>query len=209
MPQTIKVKQEDGTEIDQEVFSKEELDAAATAKADEVAAEKQTAIESLEAEKAEKEDELKKLQDVDRNWKDLRKKADGKGASEEEVKKQIEDLTKRLDQVATQPINDTKAEFIRTEVGEDKERKDKFEYYYKRLGAEAKTKEEVLKASKEALVLATNGEYKPDGTDKMMGTGASQNYRNEKPRQKGEQFNEMAKAMGNTPEDIKKYGGQS
>lgn len=202
----IKVKQDDGTELD--AFTQAELDEQSSAKVKEAEEVKQLEIDDLKKQKEEKEAELKKFQDKDYNFEQLRKKAGDKGASEEEVKKQIEDLNKKLDAVASQPINDTKADFVRDVVGEDKERKEKFEYYYKRLGAEAKTKDEVLRAAREALTLASGGEVQFDGSGKMMGTGVSQNYRNEKLRQKGESFNEMAKALGNSEEDIKKYGNK-
>lgn len=202
MPQTIK--NDKGEDV--EVFTADEVQAQAEAKAKEVEDAKQAEIDTLTKEKGEKEEELKKFQDKDYNFEQLRKKADGKGQTEEEVKNQIADLTKRLDAVAAQPVQETLSDFVRTEVGEDKERKEKFDYYFKRLGADAKTKDEVLRAAKEALSLATAGEYKPDGTGNMSGTGVSQNYRQEKPRQKGADFNDIAKQMGNTPEDVKKYG---
>lgn len=203
------IKNEKGEEV--EVFSKEEADALAEKKAQEAQEAKDAEIQKLQKEKEEKEAELKKLQDKDYNFEQLRKKADKGGATEDEVKSQIEELNKRLDQVATQPITETLNDFIREEVGEDKERKEKFDYYYKRLGAEAKTKDEVLRAAKEALTLATDGEYKADGSNRITGTGVGQNYRggDGQPRKRGDDFGDIAKAMGNTEDDIKKYGGQS
>jgi len=207
MPQTIK--DADGNDI--EVFTQEEVDAAAEEKArleaERVESEKQTELDALAAEKQELEEKLQKEQEKEKNFEKVRRKAEGKDIEiNEELKKQIDELNKRIDSVAQRPVDDTKAEFIKARVGEEKEKIDKFEYYYKRLGADAKSKEEVLKAANEALVLATGGEYKPSMDGQMFSVGASQNYR----QQKTEQVSEESKAIGNllgiTAEDRKKYG---
>lgn len=193
----------DGNDI--EVYSQEEADALAqekaVAEADRVKAEK-------DAEMATLQEELTKLKDKEMNFERVRSKAEGKEIEvNEEVKKQVADLTARIEEMAAQPKNDVREEFVRTRIGDDKEQADRFDYYYDRLGSEAKTKEEVLKAANEALVLASGGKFQPSDSGRIHSVGASQDYMNTgEQRERGEDFKSLADALGNTEEDIKKYG---
>lgn len=199
-----KVTLEDGTEM--ETFTAEEVAAKAKEETDRIEAEKQAEIDRIEAERATEKEELEKLRNKDMNFENLRKKADGNNTGAEEVKKQIDELTKRLDVVATQPILEVKTQFIKTKIGEDKEKKELFEHYFKQLGADAKTKEEVEKACNGALMLATNGQYQPNGNNGVTGTQITQNYRQENTSGISEDSKVFGAALGITPEDRKKYG---
>ena len=204
-----KVTLEDGTEVD--VFTQEEVDAIAqeklAAETERIEAEKQEALEALAAEKAAAEEELQKLRNKEMNFEHVRKKAEGKEVEvSEDIKKQIETLNERINSLADQPKQDIKKDFISQYLNGDKEQTERFEYYYARLGAEAKTKEDVLKAANEALTLASNGAYKPDTASGMYSTGVNQNYRNTPTNEISEESKEIGKLFGITEEDRKKYG---
>lgn len=197
----IKVKQEDGTEV--EAFTAEEVTAQKEAEAKRVGDEKQTELDALNEQKVAVEAELAKEKEKDKNFENLRRKAEGKGAElNEELQKQIADINKKIDAVAARPIEDTVQEFIKTKVGEDKEKVKLFNYYFKQLGSDAKTKEEILKASNDALVLTTNGEYKPSLDSRMMSAGADANYRGDNQEEISDQSKEFAKVFGNSEKEL-------
>jgi len=205
---SIKIKNEDDEEV--EVYTREELDEVAEQKAEEA---RQAEAERIEAEKQTEIDrlneELGKLKDKDYNFSQLRKKAEGKDSSvNEEVKKEIEDLKNRIDSLTKQPVEEIKEEFIVENIGDDKELKDRFNYYYAKLSGDAKTKAEINKAAKEALTLASNGSYKPDDTGKITSVGVSQDYRNKGEGKITESKVSMGKMLGVSEEDHKKYGNK-
>src|SRR4051812_18720959 len=117
----IKVKNEDGTET--EAFTQAELEEQASARADEAATkareetetEKQVEIDRLN-------DELQKEKDKEKNFKALR---DSKGAVPEEVTKQIETLSKRLEEIGQQPVKNELQNFKRANFSEDKDLNEK------------------------------------------------------------------------------------
>jgi len=193
----------DGNDI--EVYSQEEADALAQEKAqeeaDRVKAEK-------DAEMATLNEELAKLKEKDMNFERVRSKAEGKEIEvNEEVKKQVADLTARIEEIVAQPKNDVRDEFVRTRIGDDKEQVGRFNYYYDRLGGEAKTKEEVLRAANEALILASGGKYQPSDSGRVHSVGASQDYMNTGvTRETTEEAKSIGEALGITEEDRKKYG---
>lgn len=204
-----KVTLEDGTEVD--VFTQEEVDAIAqeklTAETERLEAEKQEALDALAAEKTAAEEELQKLRNKEMNFEHVRKKAEGKEVEvSEDIKKQIDSLNERINSLADQPKQDVKQDFISQYLVGDKEQTERFEYYYARLGAEAKTKEDVLKAANEALTLASGGAYKPDASSGMYSTGVNQNYRNAPTGEVSEASKEIGNLFGITAEDRKKYG---
>lgn len=204
----IKVKQEDGTEI--EVLTQDEIDAKVKEESDRIANEKQGELDRITEERKSEQEELEKLRNKDMNFEKLRNKAE-KGGESEEVKTQIAELNKKLDTIAQQPVVEVKNDFIKEKVGTEKEKVDLFEYYFKRLGSEAKTKEEVQKACNDALTLATNGQYQPSQDQRVTSTGVSQNYRNQNTVQVSEEAKEMGAMFGNTEKELsehkkKKYG---
>lgn len=206
---SYKVTNEAGEEID--VYSQEELDAAlaekTAAETERLEAEKQEALETLQAELAVKEEALQKLQDKDFNFTKLRNQS-GKVTDEtaKALQDQIAALNEKVELVAAQPKNDVKADFIKLHVGENKEEVDKFEYYYKKLGADATNKEDVLKASQEALALTRGGNVQPDMASGILSVGASGNYRNSAPTVVSDEAKAIGRELGVTEDDRKKYG---
>lgn len=203
-----KITNEDGDEVD--AYSEEELQNLATekalAEAERIESEKKEEFEKLSSELAQKESELEKLRSKEMNFEHVRKKAEGKEVQvSDEIKSQIEELNSKIEALAAQPKSDVKNDFMKAYISEDdKEKRDKFDYYYAKLGSDAKTKEEVLKASEEALALATNGDFKPSDS-RMYSTAPSLNYRNEAPKVITEAAKEIGNALGITEEDRKKY----
>lgn len=207
----IKVKQEDGTEVD--ALTPDEANDLAEKRVQEerekIEEEKQAEIDALEAEKVKNEEELEKLRNKDMNFENLRRKSESKEDKEkkaEDLEGQIATLNKKIDELAEQPKNDIKEEFIIKNIGEDAEKKKMFEHYYAQLGSEAKTKTEILKAAADALTLA--GGVNPDAGDDsaMFSIGADQNYRQTRTGEPSEESKEIASKLGLSEEDRKKYG---
>lgn len=177
MPKTIK--NDDGTE--EEVYSKDELETEAKAKADEerqrVETESETQRLELQDQLKAKEDELNREKEKVGNWKALRDKADKNDGGESETKKELDSIKETLDRVLQQPIQQTKKTFVESNVGTDKEARDKFEYFYKKTGATAKTEEEVSAALAEALILTQSSGAKVIRRDsRMIATGADNSF---------------------------------
>lgn len=203
-----KVTNDDGEEI--EAFSQEELEEQVRQRAEEeaqkVAEEKQAELDRIAEEKLKLEEELIKLKDKDRNFELVRRKAEGKEIEvSEEIRKQISELENKINEIAAQPKQDVKQDFVKQHIGDNKERLELFEYYYERLGSTAKSKEEVLKAATEALTLASGGEYKPDTTAGMYSTGVSKDYMSKPKEGVSEASKEFGDMLGITDEDRKKY----
>lgn len=206
-----KVTSEDGEEI--ETFSQEEAEAMVLertqAEAERIEQEKQEEIDRLANEKLEMEEELEKLRNKEMNFERVRNKAAGKEVEvSEEIRNQIKSLEDRISEIAAQPKNDVKHEFVSRNIGEDKEQLERFNYYYDKLGSEAKSKEEVLKAAEEALQLASGGQYKPDTSSSMYTPGASANYRNQETKQTSEESKRIGDLLGVSEADRKKYGNK-
>lgn len=199
------VTQEDGTEI--EVFTQEDLDARTQEESERIASEKQVEIERLASEGKERDEELEKLRNKDMNFERVRKAGEKKsGELPPEAISQIEELKKRMDEITAQPKIEVKDQFIRNHIGDDKEKKDMFEYYFGRLVPENATKDQVTKAAEEAMTLLSKGEYKPDTSSAMFSASASANYRNSAPKETSEISKQMGAMFGVTEEDRKKYG---
>src|SRR6185503_276054 len=148
----IKVKQDDGSEID--AFTAEELAAQTEAKAKEAAdaaraEEAERLREQHEAEIAEREEahnadkkELEDLRKKDFNFKQRRDKKILTPEQEAEAKRVADDLKRtneRLDAIEKQPFESAKSSFIQNNIGADKELGEKFDFFFKKLSAGAKT----------------------------------------------------------------------
>ena len=204
----IKTKDDQGNEI--EVFTQAELEEQATARAEAAAQqareaaeqEKQEALEKLEQEKQELQS---KLNDKNINWKQLREKADGKSGDVEEVKKQMEVISKRLEELGQMPVKTAKENFISANLPEDKDKREKFEYYYNKLSYGYTKPEEFKKAMEEALAIVLPGQ-KPN-MDYQMYTGrVDRNYIQPSSTERSEAHKAFADAFGLSDEDHKKYG---
>jgi hypothetical protein len=197
----------DGKEVEQEVFTQAELEEKANAKAEEakaaVEAEKQVEIDRLNEEKAALEEAAS---DKDKNWAELRKKADSKGGDTSELKKQMDTITQRLEEIGQQPIKSAKDTFVSNNLPEDKDKREKFDYYYKKLSEGMTKPEEHKKAMEEALALVLPGQ-KPNLDYQLSGTRISSDFG--KPANTGERSETnkaFSKAFGLSEEDHKKYG---
>lgn len=221
MPQKIKTVV-DGKEVETEVYTGEELVAQASAKAREIAdkeiadakeameADKEAAL--LEKDESYKKDqeELEKLRKKDLNFETLRKSKTLTPEQEAEAKKAADDLksTKdRLDAIEKQPLESAKETFLNSNFGiEDKDQREVFEIFYKKLSLGAKD----LKAVNEALVAAFNattaGARKPSFSGRMMQTNVSDNYNGEGQGRESEASQEFGTMLGVSAEDKKRFG---
>lgn len=219
MPQTIRL--EDGTE--QEVYTREELDAQATELAEARVAEVR---ETLEAETAtvmyeqeqrlvEAQERLRKAEEKELNFKSLREKTnrteEEKSRASEELetlRKTVASLEGTVEEVKRQPFEVAKTQFIQNNIGADKDLADKFDYFYTKLGNDAKTMDEVNQALVAAFNAASGGARQPDLTGRMTRTSVAPNYAamqdGSNESQDSQSFGQM---LGLSPEDKKLYGG--
>lgn len=219
MPQTIK--QEDGTEV--EVFTAEELAAKADEKAREIAASEREELEKrhqeekseLETQISEKDkaleesaEKLKKLEDKDFNFEQLRKAKGLSPEQEAEAKKvasEVTELRKTVDALKTQPLETAKSTFLESNFApDDKDGREVFENYYKKLSSGATSLKEVNSALVAAFN-ATTGGTKPINNAAMLRTGVSEQMFNERSNDNPVSA-EIASALGLNPEDKKTYG---
>lgn len=154
----MEITQDDGTVV--EVFTSDEL-----------AQQKQDAIEAYKMENPDKTDELlvlqgelDKLKAKDLNFTNLR-------TAKEATEKKIEEITKEIDEkvalakkeVLEGVLQDYYNDTLKNLSGEDEETKKKIEFHYKRLGDTVATKEEMGNKLRDAWVLATT----PEGVDAL------------------------------------------
>lgn len=203
MPQKVKITV-DGQEVEQEVFTQAELDEQSTARATEAA---QTAREEAGVEAQAKIDELnaelEKEKAKEKNFKALR---DSKGGPvPEELTKKIEDISKELAELKQQPIKSVVGNFKKNNYGEDKDLNTKFDHYFDKLGKDAKTEEEILKAATDAHALVSGGQ-KPNTDYKMTGTRVSGDFRKPQEGQESDASKSFGQAFGLSEADKKKYG---
>lgn len=215
---SIKVKQEDGSEI--EAFTAEELaakskevsEAAVTAEAERLKAEHESALLEKDEALNEAKDKLKKAEDKETNFKALRDKAEkgGKEKSEEE-KKNAEDLKalqETVQQIQKQPFETAKTNFIKNNVGADKELGEKFDFFYKKLSTGVKSVEEQQVALESAMTLATGKPYE-SGSGGMTRTSVNADFGgiNAKPESKDSQ--NFGTLLGITADDKKSLAGKN
>jgi hypothetical protein len=199
----LKIQNEDGTET--EVYTQEELEAKAREEAERIAAEKQAEIDRIAEEKAALEERNRKLEDKEYNFERLRKQKEGTIGAE--VLEKLSAMEEAIRMVQERPKHEIKEEFIKQHIGEDKEKRELFDYYFNRLIEDNPTKEQILKASNEAMALISGGSFTPSPSGGLFSTGASLNYRETAP---SGGVSEISKQIGShfgiTDEDRKKYG---
>lgn len=199
----LKVQNEDGTET--EVFTQEELDAKAQEEADRVANEKQAEIDRIAEEKAALEEKNKKLEDKDYNFEKLRKQKEGTVGAE--VLEKLNAMEETIKSVQEQPKNEIKEEFIKHNIGEDKEKRELFDYYFNRLIEDNPSREQIIKAGNEAMTLISGGSFTPSASGGIFSTAASPNYRESAASgEVSEASKQIGSHFGITEEDRKKYG---
>jgi len=204
------IKNEDGTES--EVYSKEETEQmaeeCAKVEAERIVAEKEEEYAEIlrqkEEEKAELEQKLEKEQSKDRNFKQLRQKTEKQEEEEAETKKTIAGLQERLSAMERQPFESAKSDFVEVNVENTKEKRELFDYFYKKTSVGAQTKEDIVKALKEAKVLYDSSN--PVGNNDAKMTSVSPGYEFKASETESETARQIAQNLGVTEVDKKKYG---
>lgn len=196
----MKVKQEDGTEI--EVFSQEEADQRAAEAAE---AARKEAQEAAELEKAELAEKLKKFEDKEYNFSQLRKKKEKEEGKDDELINKVTGLTQEVENLKKQPFEKAKSDFIASNgIEGDKELKEKFDHFYAPLAATAKSEADHKAALAGAFAAATGGSRQPDFSGMMVSTRVTPpSNGGNKSSEAGRHF---ANVFGNTPTDLEKYG---
>lgn len=208
MPQTITL--EDGTE--QEVFTQEEVEAKAAEVAEAKVAEAKSEVETI---LAEKEAELQKLKDKEYNFNNLRNKTEKTDEEKAEVLKKAEELEKSISEMQTtiaevqkQPLEAAKSQFIANNIGADKDLKEKFDFFYEKLGKDAKTMDEVNQALAGAFNAAAGGARQPDFTGRAVHTSVSDNFAGMNDAgHETEASQAFGQMLGLSKEDKKNFGG--
>lgn len=214
MPQTL----EDGTEV----YSKEEVDTQMEERLAEerekLAIEKDSEMLAKDEELSSTKEALEKLQKKEMNFENLRKKntitpeQEAEAVENAEKMKNLEatvsTITETLTQVQKQPLEAAKAEFKSNNIGADKNLDEKFEYFYEKLGKDAKTVAEVNEAITAAFLSATGGSKQPNFTGRIAHTSVNDNFAGmEEGKVETEASQEFGALLGLKPEDKKIHGG--
>ena len=212
----IKVKQEDGSEID--AYTAEELAAQTEAKSKEasdaaVAAETERLKTEHEAELLEKDEALKEAQDKlqkaadkELNFKKLREKQEGKSEDEKKVADEVKAMKETLAEIQKAPFETAKADFLKNNIGADKELGEKHDFFFKKLSAGAKTMDEYRIALESAFTLATGGTRQPNTSGAMLRTSVDPGFGGDKGGVESQDSQNFGALLGLKPEDKKTYG---
>jgi hypothetical protein len=222
MPQTIK----NAAGEDEEVFSAAELAEKAEARANEIADTRVAdATSKFEEEKAAAEtrataaeaasktaaDELTKLKAKDMNFEALRK---SKGLTEEQEKdsaataKALRDMQATVDEIRKQPIEAARTTFVESNfAADDKDGRDLFDFYYKKLSNGVTKIEDVQKAIVAAFNAATGGQRQPSRTGPMLHTSVNDNFSGGGARAESDASREFGTMLNVSADDKKRFGG--
>ena len=211
----IKVKQEDGTEVDAftaeelETQKKEATEAAVTAEAERLKTEHEAELLGKDEALKEAQDKLKKAEEKELNFNKLRKKTEKTEEEKAEEKKVADDvkaLRETVAEIQKAPFETAKANFEKVNVGADKDLKEKFDFFFKKLGAGVKTVEEQQIALESAMTLATGKPFE-SGSGSMTRTSVDPGFGGEKGKQESQDSINFGSLLGVSAEDKKKYGG--
>jgi hypothetical protein len=200
----------DGEE--KEVFTQEEVEAQAAELAESKVAEVKTASD---IQLAEKEEELQKLKDKEFNFNSLRNKTEKTDEEKaeiarkaEELEKSISDMQTTIAEVQKQPLEAAKSQFVNNNIGADKDLKEKFDFFYAKLGADAKNMDQVNEALAASFNAATGGARQPDFTGRAVHTSVNSDFSGMgNSKHESESSQKFGELLGLTPEDKKTYGG--
>ena len=199
------ITKEDGTQI--EVLTAEEIEAQRQAAINE-------AVEKYKAENPDKseeltkaQDELKKFQEKDLNFGNLRTQKEAAEKKVEEILKGVDDkigAVKKevLEGVLQDHYNDT----IKTLAGGDAELQKKIEFHYKRLTDSASTKEEATKKLTDAFVLATKSDDPGALNASVISSGGVHRPNIKQSSPVTPELKGVGSKLGLTEEDWTKYG---
>ena len=214
MPIKVKQKAEDGTEVEVDAFTAEELEeqkktaseAAVTAEADRLKTEHEA--ELLEKDEALKEaqDKLQKAADKELNFKKLREKQEGKSEDEKKVADEVKAMKETLAEIQKAPFETAKADFLKNNIGADKELGEKHDFFFKKLSAGAKTMDEYRIALESAFTLATGGTRQPNTSGAMLRTSVDPGFGGDKGGVESQDSQNFGALLGLKPEDKKTYG---
>lgn len=219
MPQ--KIKNEAGDEI--EVFTAEEVTAQTDSKVKEAAesaalAERERLEIENEAALLEKDEELsttkealEKLQKKEMNFESLRKQKTLTPEQEEAQKKNTEELStlrERMGAVEKQPLETAKSTFIENNFeAQDKDGREVFDAFYKKLAVGAKTVEDINKAAVAAFNAVNAGRRQPNLDSRITRTNISEDFNPDSGRGESEASQEFGAMLGLSPESKKKFSG--
>ena len=174
-------KREDGTEVEVEGFTQEELDA------------------QKESLKAEYDAKIKGYEDKNLNFTKLKEDSESK----------IKDLQTQLDTNRNTIINNHKSELMKKLSGGDEEIAKKIELEYSQFQGEAISNEQIESRMFKAAKLAVPEITAPTLNDAFAQIGnRSKGNVGEEPNKPTEVQLNMAKSMGISAEDITKYGNK-
>lgn len=192
----MKVKQEDGTEI--EVFTPEEVEAQKKTAAEEAV---KAAVAEKEAELTKIKADLEGLTNKDHNFSQLRKQ-------KEELESRLAEYTKTTEQkikeVENKVINKELDTMIRDKAAGDPEMEKKIRHHYNRLSDPADSADAITQKLNDAILLASGGASAMGRAFSSAG-GVVKAPVNHKPM--SPELKNMASKFGITDEDIKKVEG--
>lgn len=220
MPQKIKL---EGSDEEIEVFTAEEVAAQTDVKAKEAAeaarveeaerlnTEHEAALLDKEEELSTTKEKLEKLEKKDMNFENLRKSKTLTPEQEEAAKKNAEELDKlrgTVNDLVKAPLETARTSFLETNFdAADKDGREVWESYYKKLSIGAKTVEEVNKAAVAAFNAVNAGKRQPNLDGRMSRVNVNDNFDADKGGSESETSQEFGNMLGLTPEAKKKFAG--
>jgi len=214
----IKLKNDEGKEV--EVMTQEEIDALIEKTKTEATSELSKELDTLKKDIESKTKELTTLTTELESAKEALDKSDQGTKDWSEARKQIKTLEKQIESITKERTAD-KEQFakdlreVRTSTfkasieswkdnlaGDNKEVRDKIEFYYNRLGAEVKDEKEAQEIMKDAYLLAT-GKQAPNMFNVARGSFVGQPPKSKEPM--SQEVSELGKKFGISDEDIIKY----
>ena len=223
----------DSLGVEQEMFTKEELDAqkeeTKTEAVEEFKKENPDKTEELEGLQKERDeanaklqdanDQLKGFEDKDLNFANLRKQKEDADTQKTEAEARVKEIGETMDEKIKNAVGTSKKEIledvmqdhynetVKALVGEDAEMKKKVEFHYARIADVAGTKEEMTKKLSDAYLLAT-GTQAPDALNTAVvssGTVSPLNVNKESQAFSPDE-KDLAGKFGLTDDDLKKHG---
>lgn len=218
MPTTIK--DADGNDV--EMFSAAEAAEQAEAKAKEIAeaqvqqererlnTEHEAAILDRDEKLADAQEKLEKAQAKELNFKALREKTGkDKPEADEKTTKEIAELRETVAAIQKQPFEQAKTAFLQNNIGSDKDLGEKFELFFKKLSAGAKTVEEYTVALDSSLLLASGGIRQPNRDGGMVRTSVNPNFSGDGQKVETQDSQNFGTLLGINAEDKKALSGKN
>jgi len=169
--------------------------------------------EELKEQLEEAKEKLKGEKDKEKNFRNLRQNKEQKEEEVQGLKKTVEETNKKLDEFIKNTQKEEQDAILKDKgiIGEDgtildKNVKEKFDFYFAKVGANAKTKAEIHQATVDALILATKDK---EGDNRLQGVlprrNSSHDYKGDK-NQESETSKEMRQDFGISDKDKETHG---